>query len=120
MRGVLDLADSLVIVSSASVDGARSASATLDWLDAHGYRDLVARSVTVINSVRAKSTSVDLNKLAEHFAARCRAVCRIPFDAHLEEGAEIELERLSPATRLALLELGATVADDFPHDVPRR
>ncbi|OLR91163.1 ATPase [Actinokineospora bangkokensis] len=116
MKGVLDLADSLVIVSSGSVDGARSASATLDWLDAHGYRDLVARSVAVINSVRPKSGSVDLDKLGQHFAARCRAVCRIPFDPHLEEGAEIELERLQPATRLALLDMAATVADDFPNE----
>ncbi|GAB3911186.1 MinD/ParA family protein [Kibdelosporangium lantanae] len=114
MKGVLDIADSLVIVSSGSVDGARSASATLDWLDAHGYGDLVARSVAVINSVRPKSGSVDLEKLANHFAARCRAVCQIPFDPHLEEGAEIELDRLEPTTRLALLEMAATVADDFP------
>jgi MinD-like ATPase involved in chromosome partitioning or flagellar assembly len=120
MKGVLDIADSLVIVSSGSVDGARSASATLDWLDAHGYHDLVARSVAVINSVRPRSGAVDLDKLAEHFGARCRAVCRIPFDPHLEEGAEIELDRLAGATRLALLELGATVADDFPNDVNRR
>ena len=120
MKGVLDLADSLIVVSSGSVDGARSASATLDWLDAHGYHDLVARSVAVINSVRPRSGAVDLGKLAEHFASRCRAVCRIPFDPHLEEGAEIELERLAPATRLALLELAATVADDFPNDLNRR
>jgi MinD-like ATPase involved in chromosome partitioning or flagellar assembly len=116
MKGVLDIADSLVIVSSGSVDGARSASATLDWLDAHGYRDLVARSVAVINSVRPRSGSVDLEKLAAHFGARCRAVCQIPFDPHLEEGAEIELDRLLPATRLALLDMAATVADDFPND----
>jgi MinD-like ATPase involved in chromosome partitioning or flagellar assembly len=116
---VLELADSLVIVSSGSIDGARSASATLDWLDAHGYRLLVARSVAVINSVRPKAGKVDLNKVADHFAARCRAVCRIPFDAHLEEGAEIELDRLAAPTRLALLELAATVADDFPHAVNR-
>jgi MinD-like ATPase involved in chromosome partitioning or flagellar assembly len=120
MKGVLDIADSLVIVSSGSVDGARSASATLDWLDAHGYRDLVARSVAVINSVRPRSGTVDLDRLAEHFGARCRAVCQIPFDPHLEEGAEIELDRLAGATRLALLELGATVADDFPNDANRR
>jgi MinD-like ATPase involved in chromosome partitioning or flagellar assembly len=120
MKGVLDIADSLVIVSSGSVDGARSASATLDWLDAHGYHDLVARSVAVINSVRPGSGAVDLDRLAEHFGSRCRAVCRIPFDPHLEEGAEIELERLAPQTRMALLELGATVADDFPNDLNRR
>jgi MinD-like ATPase involved in chromosome partitioning or flagellar assembly len=99
------------------VDGARSASATIDWLDAHGYRDLVASSVAVINSVRPKSGKVDLDKLGEHFSARCRAVVRIPFDAHLEEGAEIELDRLAPTTRLSLLELAATVADDFPSDL---
>ncbi|MQA08279.1 MAG: AAA family ATPase [Pseudonocardiaceae bacterium] len=116
MRGVLGLADSLVLVSSCSVDGARSALATLDWLDAHGHGDLVARSVTVINSVRSRGGSVDLDKLVEHFSNRCRAVCRIPFDPHLEEGAEIELDRLAPATRTALLELAATVADDFPND----
>ena len=95
----------------------RIASATLDWLEAHGYHELVARSVAVINSVRPKAGSVDLDKLAQHFGSRCRAVCRIPFDAHLEAGAEIELDRLSAHTRLALLELAATVADDFPHEL---
>jgi MinD-like ATPase involved in chromosome partitioning or flagellar assembly len=103
-------------VSSGSVDGARSASATLDWLDVHGYRELVARSVAVINSVRPRAGSVDLDKLAQHFGARCRAVVRIPFDPHLEEGAEIELDRLGADTRLALLELAATVADGFPSE----
>jgi MinD-like ATPase involved in chromosome partitioning or flagellar assembly len=113
MKGVLDVADALVVVSSGSVDGARSASATLDWLEAHGYSDLVKRSVAVINSVRPKGGSVDLDKLSAHFGARVRAVCRIPFDQHLEEGAEIELDRLDADTRLALLELAATVADGF-------
>lgn len=114
MKGVLDVADSLVIVSSGSVDGARSASATLDWLDAHGYGSLVQRSVAVINSVRPKRGSVDLDKLSQHFDARMRGVCQVPFDPHLEEGAEIDLERLEDATRSSLLELAATVADGFP------
>ena len=113
MKGVLDVADALVVVSSGSVDGARSASATLDWLEAHGYGELVKRSVAVINSVRPKGGSVDLDKLSAHFGAKVRAVCRIPFDPHLEEGAEIELDRLSGDTRLALLDLAATVADGF-------
>ncbi|MEJ2863013.1 MinD/ParA family ATP-binding protein [Actinomycetospora flava] len=113
MKGVLDVADSLLIVSSASIDGARSASATLDWLDAHGYRDLVSRSVAVINYVRRSSGNVDLDRVSDHFAARCRAVVRLPFDPHLEEGAEIELDKLASRTRAALLELAATVADDF-------
>jgi MinD-like ATPase involved in chromosome partitioning or flagellar assembly len=118
MKGVLDIADALVIVSSSSIDGARSASATLDWLDAHGYQNLTAKSVAVINSVRPKSGKVQLGRLVDHFAARCRAVVQIPFDPHLEEGAEIELDQLDSATRLALLELAANMADDFPNIAP--
>ncbi|GLZ50927.1 AAA family ATPase [Actinomycetospora sp. NBRC 106378] len=114
MRGVLDVADSLVVVSSSSIDGALSASATLDWLDAHGYGDLVARSVAVINYVRKSSGGVDLDRVADHFAGRCRAVARLPFDPHLDEGAQIHLEKLAPRTRTAMLELAAVVADDFP------
>ncbi|MGH3612937.1 MAG: MinD/ParA family ATP-binding protein [Pseudonocardia sp.] len=113
MYGVLGVADQLVIVSSGSIDGARSASATMDWLDAHGHEDLVRNSVVVINSVHRASGGVDLDRVAEHFAARCAAVVRVPFDAHLEEGAEVDLDRLEPATRLALLELAAAVADSF-------
>jgi MinD-like ATPase involved in chromosome partitioning or flagellar assembly len=113
MYGVLGLADQLIIVSSGSIDGARSASATMDWLDAHGHGDLVRNSVAVINCVHRSAGGVDLGKVAEHFAARCRIVARIPFDAHLEEGAEVDLDRLEPGTRLALLELAAAVADAF-------
>ncbi len=115
MYGVLGMADQLVIVSSGSIDGARSASATLDWLDAHGNGDLVRNAVVVINTVHRRAGSgVDLDRVAEHFAGRCRSVVRVPFDGHLEEGAEIDLDRLEPHTRLALLELAASVADGFP------
>jgi MinD-like ATPase involved in chromosome partitioning or flagellar assembly len=116
MAGILELADQIVLVSSPSVDGARSASATLDWLDAHSYSDLVRGGVVVLSAVRGKSKSaVDLNRLELHFAARCRAVVRIPYDPHLEEGAEFELNYLSPDTAEAYLTLAAEVADAFAH-----
>jgi len=114
MSSVLSKADTLIVVSSGSVDGARSASATLDWLDAHGHQDLVRRSVCVINAVRPRSGKVDMQKVVDHFSRRCRAVRLVPFDPHLEEGAEIELERLKPKTREALIELAAVVSEGFP------
>lgn len=126
MSSVIDKADVLVVISSGSVDGARSASATLDWLDAHGHQDLVRNSIAVINGVRPgagrlgrksgeKGTAkVDLTKVTDHFARRCRTVCQVPFDPHLEEGAEISLDRLREETRESLLELAAVVADGFP------
>ena len=118
MSGILEMADHIVLVSSPSVDGARSASATLDWLEAHRYTDLVRTAVVVLSTIRPRSRStVDLERLEAHFAARCREVIRIPYDAHLEEGAEVELDLLSNATRDAYLRLAATVADSFA--VPR-
>jgi MinD-like ATPase involved in chromosome partitioning or flagellar assembly len=119
MAGILELADQIVLVSSPSVDGARSASATLDWLDAHSYGDLVRSGVVVLSAVRRRSRSkVDLDRLEQHFAARCRAVVRVPYDAHLEEGAEFELDYLDTDTAEAYLTLAALVADGFAS--PRR
>jgi len=116
MAGILELADQIVLVSSPSVDGARSASATLDWLEAHNYGDLVRGGVVVLSAIRRKSKStVDLDRLEQHFAARCRAVVRVPYDPHLEEGAEFELDYLSPETAEAYLTLAALVADAFAH-----
>jgi MinD-like ATPase involved in chromosome partitioning or flagellar assembly len=114
MSAVLSKADVLIVISSGSVDGARSASATLDWLDAHGYQQLVRNSIAVINAVRPRSGKVDMTKVEDHFSRRCRAVQRVPFDSHLEEGAEISLDRLKPETRDALIELAAMVANGFP------
>jgi MinD-like ATPase involved in chromosome partitioning or flagellar assembly len=96
------------------VDGARSASATLDWLQAHGYGDLVRHAVVVIAVVRPRGRSaVDLERLEQHFAARCRAVAKVPYDAHLDEGAEVELGRLNRATADAYLMLAAEIGDGF-------
>jgi MinD-like ATPase involved in chromosome partitioning or flagellar assembly len=116
MSAVLAKADVLIVVSSGSVDGARSASATLDWLDAHGHEELVRNSIAVINAVRPRSGKVDMQKVVDHFSRRCRAVRLVPFDPHLEEGAEIDLDLLKRDTREALIELAAVVAEGFPGD----
>ena len=57
-----------------------------------------------------------MQKVVDHFSRRCRAVRLVPFDPHLEEGAEISLDRLKPETREALIELAAVVADGFTNE----
>jgi MinD-like ATPase involved in chromosome partitioning or flagellar assembly len=114
MTGVLGLADALVVVTSANLDGARSASATLDWLEAHGNADLVRTSVAVVSSVRPRGGLVDVQAVQQHFAQRCRAVVQVPFDRHLEAGATVALEDLEKGTRQAYLELAAAVGDGLP------
>lgn len=114
MSSVLALADQVVLVMTPSVDGARSAGLTLEWLVAHGFSSLVRGCVTVINGVHGR-VIVDVSELREHFAARCRAVVEIPYDPHLSEGADTDLARLSPQTRRSYLTLAAVVADGFQY-----
>jgi MinD-like ATPase involved in chromosome partitioning or flagellar assembly len=113
MRGILGLANSLVVVSSASLDGARSASATLDWLEAHGLEALAKNAVVVISSVRPGGGIVDVLQLEDHFASRCRDVVTIPYDPHLESGGILEISELEKETADAYLELAAAVGEGF-------
>ena len=111
MQAVLDNAHCLVLLATPALDGARSAWATLDWLSAHGYQDLVSSAVVVINQLT--DAGADPGSLHELFGQRCRAVHVIPHDPHIARGADIDLDLLRPATRLAYRELAAMIADDF-------
>ena len=62
------------------MDGASSASTTLDWLAAHGYGELVQRSITVISGVRETGRMVKVEDIVAHFQTRCRGVVVVPFD----------------------------------------
>lgn len=114
-KGILQLADQIVLVTEPALDSVRAASSTLDWLDANGHARLVERAVVVVNAVRPR-TQLELDRVVEHFAARCRAVVRVPWDPHLEAGAESTLEQLREPTRNAYLRLAAAVADGFALD----
>jgi putative peptide zinc metalloprotease protein len=119
-RGVLDAADQLVIVSSTSLDGARAASSTLDWLEDHGLGCLAFSAIAVLNGIRANGAAVEVGRIEEHFASRCQACVRIPWDPHLETGAEVVVDELRPETRQAFLELAAAIACGFTDQVERR
>lgn len=119
-RGVLQAADQLVVVTSPSLDGARSSSLTLDWLEQQGYESLASSAVAVLNGIRSYRVDLDLRRIEEHFASRCRACIDIPWDPHLEIGAEVELDELRPGTRDAYLELAAAVACAFAERPGRR
>jgi putative peptide zinc metalloprotease protein len=118
-QGLLADADQLVLVTRPALDGARAAALTLDWLAEHGHGELVARAVVVINGIR-RGTGIPLERVADHFSRRCAKVVTVPADPSLESGAQTSLSAFRPATRDALVELAAAVADHFAtHDVLR-
>lgn len=115
MAGVLDLAHAIVLVSSPAIDAARSASATLDWLMQHGHSGLVRDAHVVLSASRPGAAGLRLDKVYEHFEARCRSIHMVPFDPHLAEGADMDFTMLKPATVQAYIELAGAVSEKFSH-----
>jgi MinD-like ATPase involved in chromosome partitioning or flagellar assembly len=113
MKGTLEKADAVVLVSGGSVDEARLASETLSWLEAHGRQDLVAKATVVINMAAGNRTLVNIDEIEQHFLSRVKNVVRIQHDRHLAEGSRIRLGQLKPATRAAAVELAALVVDEL-------
>ncbi len=93
---LLASADQLVLVAPASADASRAVAMTMEWLDSHGYPELCANSIAVINGVSKRSmTHVEQAELVVR--GRCRAIVRVPWDDHLAEPpAEQGIRELRP------------------------
>ena len=114
MAGVLDTTNGMILVSSVTIDGARAVSANIEWLRLHGYQHLVEHAVVVLNSNKTDKSSANIEQLQDHFSPYVRAVHVIPFDHHLAEGGEVNLNLLNKKTRRAFEELAEIIATDFP------
>ena len=109
IQGVLNAATALVVIASPAIDSARSALATLDWLEHHGFGHLAAYTSIVINSPWAGDTSIDVAALSRYLLGRAQNVVVVPYDEHLAEGGEIRLERLNRKTRSAYAALASAL-----------
>jgi MinD-like ATPase involved in chromosome partitioning or flagellar assembly len=114
-RGVLSTVSGLVIVASASIDGARQAAVTMDWLRQNGYQDLLGRSCVVINHVVPGKPNIDVDDLVQQFERHVPAgrVVVLPWDKHIAAGTEIQLDLLGGDFRRRITELAAALSDDF-------
>jgi MinD-like ATPase involved in chromosome partitioning or flagellar assembly len=113
MGSVLHRAHAIVLVSSAAIDAARSASATLDWLTNHGHGSLAREAHVVFSGLQTRSPSMPLDSAIEHFQSRCATTHVVPFEPHLAHGAEFDFGRFKSATVRAYLELAGAVAQKF-------
>ena len=114
-RGVLSTVSGLVIVASASIDGARQAAVTMDWLRQNGYQDLLGRSCVVINHVVPGKPNIDIEDLVQQFERHVPPgrVVVLPYDKHIAAGTEIQLDLLGKDFRRKTIELAAALSDDF-------
>ena len=114
-RGVLSTVSGLVIIASASIDGARQAAVTMDWLRQNGYQDLLGRSCVVINHVNPGKPNIDVDDLVQQFERHVPPgrVVVLPYDKHIAAGTEIQLDLLAGPFRRRIVELAAALSDDF-------
>jgi putative peptide zinc metalloprotease protein len=118
-QGLLEEADQLVVVLGPGLDGGRAAALTLDWMGQHGFDELVARAVVVINGLRRR-TDPTHDRMRRHFEKRCQHVLSVPWDSALEAGAQTNLSGLRRQTRDDLVQVAAAVADNFREQGLRR
>jgi MinD-like ATPase involved in chromosome partitioning or flagellar assembly len=114
-RGVLSTASAVVIVTSASIDGARQAAVAIDWLRNNGHHDLLSRACVVINNVSQGETNIAAAELVRQFEQYVQPsrVVVLPWDKHIATGTEIQLSLLDPLYKRKILELAAALSDDF-------
>jgi MinD-like ATPase involved in chromosome partitioning or flagellar assembly len=112
---VLSTVSALVIVASASVDGARQAAVALNWLRHNGYHALLGRSCVVINHLVPGKPTIDVDDLVQQFERHMQPgrVIILPWDKHIAAGTEIEFDSFSDTFRRRIFELAAAVSYDF-------
>lgn len=114
-RGALATASGVVIVTSASVDGARQAAVAIDWLRNNGRHELLGRACVVINHVAPGEPNVAITDLVRQFGQHVPPdrVVVLPWDKHIAAGGEIDIRLLDPVYKRRITELAAALSDDF-------
>lgn len=110
-RAALDVADQLVVATTAGGDGVSAATWTMEHLQQTGHAELVRNAVTVL-SVRDKDVApADMSTYVDHLRKWTRSVVQIPHDEAMPRttGAPINYDALSPASREAWLQAAAAV-----------
>ena len=114
---VLSAVDQLVLVAPASPDAATSLANTQQWLGAHGYGELAARAVTVVNGV-SRRTMQDVLRAESVARGRGRAIVRVPWDDLLFPGSR-PTQTLHPQTKLAYTALAGVLIAGMSADPGR-
>jgi MinD-like ATPase involved in chromosome partitioning or flagellar assembly len=130
---LLSVADQLVLVAPASAEASRAVAMTMEWLDGHGFAELCAGSVAVINGVSKRSMShVEQAELIVR--GRCRVTVRVPWDERLAaarttpgsspgngrsaQGPESRFSQLRPQAQLAYTALAGVLVSALAADPP--
>lgn len=114
-RAVLSSGAHLVIVTSASADGVRQVGTTLEWLWHNGYQEAINRACVVINHINRRASNIDIDDVVQRFQQYLptQRVIALPWDKHIANDIEIQLELIGTTYRRRMTELAAALSDNF-------
>jgi MinD-like ATPase involved in chromosome partitioning or flagellar assembly len=92
----------------------------MDWLSENGYRELLARSVVVLNDATGRADRKLVNDLVASFARRVGddRVFVLPYDPHIGTAGVVDIDYLKPPTQRRFLEIAAALASNFGQPAP--
>jgi hypothetical protein len=108
-RAAIDATDQLALTIVGRNESAEAAARVLDHLERLG-RVRTARQAVTLLALPENQSEVDAPGIERHFAARTRAVVRIPYD-HAVQARPIDYRQLSDATRTAWVRAAAAIAE---------
>ncbi|WP_176611418.1 hypothetical protein [Actinomadura sp. WMMB 499] len=104
-RNILTGAHAQVIVASATVHGAHSARAALQWLGDNGFGHLLPRTVLALVAQKSKA---DLRQAMVMLSSCATPVTHIPHDRHLAADGPLSLDRVGSPAHAATVEIACT------------
>jgi MinD-like ATPase involved in chromosome partitioning or flagellar assembly len=115
VKGLLESANSIILVASTALDSVQALRKVMEWLRESGRSELLARSVVVLNDVTGRTDRRRMNMRARAFSRWMgdSRVFVLPYDRHIATAGIVDIDQVHPTTRRRLLEIAATVAQNF-------
>lgn len=121
LQAILDLVQAVVVVTDVGVGGARAAATVYNWLSYY-HPALLNRSFLVMSDKHPKFNAANKQKIEETFVnTPWKDPLYIPYDEHLNEGTEVDMDKLQKPTRRAYLEVTHRLTQWYGHPpIPRK
>jgi MinD-like ATPase involved in chromosome partitioning or flagellar assembly len=120
VKGLLETADTVILVAACTPDSAQATGKMIDWLANSRHGDLLAHSVVVLNDVTGRADRAMIGTLTDLFTRRLGSgrVFLLPYDPHLATARSIDFGQLRRRTHRRFLEITAAAASKGAADPP--
>jgi MinD-like ATPase involved in chromosome partitioning or flagellar assembly len=112
---IMDSLHALVLIIAPTLESVSLGQNMVAWLRERDLGDVLSRTLVLINHQSPAKSHVNLEQVVAHFRDREHLkVLEIPWDEHLAEAGEVNLDLLNKPTRRQFVRAAATIIDSLP------